>query len=77
MSYKKILIALDSSEFAMEAAKKGLALAHQLNAYAALIFVVDTSKAMGNVDAGISPAEALIVLKKKAEQTLETNSGTV
>jgi nucleotide-binding universal stress UspA family protein len=71
MSYKKILIAVDSSEFAMAAAKKGLALAHQLNAQAALIFVVDTSKAMGNVDAGISPAEALIVLKKEAEQTLE------
>lgn len=46
MSYKKILIAVDSSEFAMAAAKKGLALAHQLNAQAALIFVVDQSKAM-------------------------------
>lgn len=71
MSYNKILIAVDSSEYSMKAAKKGLELAHQLNAKAALLFVVDKSKAMGNVDAGILPAEALIVLKKEAEQTLD------
>lgn len=71
MSYNKILIAVDSSEYAMKAAKKGLELAHQLNAKAALLFVVDKSKAMGNVDAGILPAEALMVLKKGAEQTLD------
>ena len=63
MSYKKILIAVDSSEYAMKAAKKGLELAHQLNVKAALLFVVDKSKAMGNTDAGILPAEAMIVLK--------------
>lgn len=71
MSYNKILIAVDSSEFSMQAAKKGLALARQLNAQAALIFVVDTALAMGNVDAGIFPEDALIVLKKEAEQTLD------
>ena len=71
MSYNKILIAVDSSEYAMKAAKKGLELAHQLNAKAALLFVVDKSEAMGNIDAGILPAEALIVLKKEAEQTLD------
>ena len=72
MAYSKILIAVDSSEFSMKAAKKGLELAHQLNSKAALLFVVDTSKAMGNVDAGIMPQEAIIVLKKEAEQTLDT-----
>lgn len=71
MSYNKILIAVDSSEFSINAAKKGLELAHQLNAISALLFVVDTSKAMGNVDAGVTPGEALIVLKKEAEQTLD------
>jgi nucleotide-binding universal stress UspA family protein len=70
MKFKKILIAVDSSEFSMSAARKGLALAHQLDADAALLFVVDTSKALGNVDAGITPQEALIVLKKEAEATL-------
>jgi nucleotide-binding universal stress UspA family protein len=71
MPFKKVLIAVDSSEYSMAAAKKGLDLAHQLNAEAALIYVVDTSKAMGSVDANIMPSEALLVLKKEAEETLE------
>ena len=71
MAYSKILIAVDSSAFSMKAAKKGLELAHQLHAKAALLFVVDTSKAMGNLDAGIMPNEALIILKKEAEQMLD------
>ena len=72
MSYKRILIAVDSSEFSMTAAKKGLELAHQLNAEVALIFVVDVSKALGNIDAGLMPETALLILKKEALQTLET-----
>lgn len=71
MNYKKILIAVDSSEFSMNAAKKGIELAHQLNAQVALLFVIDQSKGLGNVDAGIFPEEALLVLKKEAEQTLD------
>jgi nucleotide-binding universal stress UspA family protein len=71
MSFNKILIAVDSSEYSITAAKKGLDLAHQLNAAVALVYVIDKSKAMGNVDAGISPEEALIVLKKEAESTLD------
>jgi len=71
MSYSKILIAVDSSEFSMQAAKKGLELAHQLNAKVALLYVVDTSKAIGNIDAGILAEQAMIVLKKEVEQTLD------
>lgn len=71
MSYSKILIAVDSSEYSMKAAKKGLELAHQLQAKIALLFVVDKSKAVGNIDAGITPDEAIIGLKKEAEQTLD------
>lgn len=71
MGYNKILIVIDSSEYSMAAAKKGLELAHQLQATAALLYVVDSSKAMGNVDAGIMPEEALMVLKKEVEQTLD------
>lgn len=71
MTYKKILIAVDSSEYAMAAAEKGFDLAHQLKAQTALLFVVDTSKALGNVDAGILPQEALIVLTKEAEEALD------
>lgn len=72
MSYRKIIIAVDSSEYSINAAKKGLELARQLNAKAALLFVVDESKAMGNADEGILPDAALIVLKKEAEQTLDS-----
>lgn len=69
--YHKVLIAVDSSEYSITAARKGLELARQLQAKVALLFVVDTSRAMGNADAGILPEEALIVLKKEAEQTLD------
>ena len=71
MSYSKILIAVDSSEFSMQAAKKGLELAHQTKAEVALIYVVDTSKAIGNIDAGILPEQAMVILKKEVEQTLD------
>ena len=71
MSYSKILIAVDSSEYSMQAAKKGLELAHQLDAKTALLYVVDTSKAIGNIDAGLLPEQALLVLKKEVEQTLD------
>ena len=71
MAYNKILIAVDSSEYSMKAAKKGLELARQLQAEAALLFVVDISKALGNIDAGITHEQALIVLKKEAELTMD------
>ncbi len=72
MSYKKILIAVDSSEFSMTAAKKGMELAHRLKAKVALLFVVDISKAKGNIEAGLLPETALLILKKEALQTLDT-----
>jgi len=34
-------------------------------------FVVDIGKAMGNIEANILPQEALIVLKREAQQTLD------
>lgn len=71
MIYRKILIAVDGRENSLEVARKGFELAAQLNAEAALIFVVDKSKAIGNLDAGIMPGEALIVLKKEARETLD------
>lgn len=71
MAYSKILIAVDSSEYSMKAAKKGFELAHQVNAKVALLYVVDSSKALGNIDAGISAEQSLLVLKKEAEQTLD------
>lgn len=71
MAYARILISVDSHECSFTVAKKGLELAHQLHAKAALLFVVDTSKAIGNIEANILPQEALILLKKEAQQTLD------
>lgn len=71
MPYTKILIAVDGSEYSVIAAKRGFELAHQLGAKTYMVFVVDKTKAMGNPDAGIMPQQALIVLKKEAEQTLD------
>lgn len=65
---KKILIAVDSRENSIIIAQKGFQLADQLHAEAALIFVIDKSKAIGNPDAGIMPNDALTVLKKKHKQ---------
>ena len=71
MSYKKILIAVDNRENSMNVSRKGFELAAQLQAEAALIFVVDKSKAIGNPDTGIMPDEALLVLKKEAQEALD------
>ena len=71
MSFKRVIVAVDGGEFALTAARRGLELASQLGAQAALIFVVDLARAMGSPDAGITSQEALIILKKEAEQTLD------
>lgn len=66
----KILIAVDSSACALNAAKKGFALAHQLNATVGLIFVVDRSKEAISADLDITASESETVLLKQAEETL-------
>jgi nucleotide-binding universal stress UspA family protein len=71
MAFAKIMIAVDSSEFSMQAAKKGLELAHLLHAKTALVYVVDTSKAIGDIDAGLLPEQELLILKKEAAQTMD------
>ena len=71
MSYKKILIAVDSRENSLNIAREGFELADRLQAESALIFVVDKAKAIGNPDVGIMPNEALMVLKKEAQETLD------
>jgi nucleotide-binding universal stress UspA family protein len=71
MAFSKILIAVDGSEYSLNAAKKGFALAHQLEAMTALVFVVDVARTIHSADTGILPDEAVVVLKKEAEQTLD------
>ncbi len=70
MNYKKILLAVDSSEYSLNAAQKGMELAHLIDASVAVVCVVDASKALGNFDVGLLPGEALLALNKEAEQTI-------
>lgn len=71
MLYKKIIIAVDSSAYSLAAAKKGIALANQLSARLAFVFVIDKARTIHSSDTGIDPEEAMVVLKKEAEQTLD------
>ena len=70
MAYQKILIAVDSSAYAMNAAKKGFELAHQLNATIGLKYVIDRNKESVNVEVGITPEESQTVLLKQAEENI-------
>lgn len=70
MAYQKILIAVDSSAYAMNAAKKGFELAHQLNATIGLIYVIDRNKESVNVEVGITPEQSQTVLLKQAEENI-------
>ncbi len=71
MSYQKILIAVDSSSYSMNAAEKGFELAHQLKAKIGLIFVIDKNKEVINADLGIMPEQSQTVLIKHAEENIE------
>jgi nucleotide-binding universal stress UspA family protein len=68
---KKILIAVDNSSCSMRAAKKGFALANQLNASVGLLFVIDRDKETVSADLGITPEESQTVLLRRAEETLD------
>ena len=71
MPYSRILISVDNHENSLTVARKGIELARKLDAKAALLFVLDKAKAMGNIEANILPQQAMIVLKKEAQQTLD------
>lgn len=71
MNYRRILIAVDSRANSLVVARKGFELAEQLKAEAALIYVVDRSKALGNPDTGLMKEEALASLRKESQDTLE------
>jgi nucleotide-binding universal stress UspA family protein len=72
MNYKKILIAVDNSEQALWAAHKGFELAGQLNAECGLVFVIDKARALGNIDAGITPEHAWRTLNGEADRVFES-----
>lgn len=68
--FKRILIAVDSSTCSMRAAKKGFALANQLKATVALLYVINKRKETVSADLGITPEESQTILLKRAEETM-------
>lgn len=70
MSFKKILIAVDTSAYSLHAAKKGFELAHQLKASIGLIQVIDRNKEVQSADLGITPDQSQSVLIKQAEENI-------
>lgn len=71
MGFSKILISVDDSAYSIEAVKRGVELAALTNAEIGLIHVIDESQTVGNIDAGISPADALIILEKASIKFIE------
>jgi nucleotide-binding universal stress UspA family protein len=64
------MIAVDSSRHAHAAAERGFELASRLDATIGLLYVVDTAKTIGDVDAGITHADLIALLKSEADETL-------
>lgn len=71
MGLQKILISVDDSPYSIEAVKKGVELAKLNNAEIGIIHVIDESQTVGNIDAGISPADALVLLERESEKFME------
>ena len=71
MTYKKILIAIDSSNHALHAAKNGVALARQIGASIGLLFVVNKNREVISGDLGITAEQSSTILLKQAEETIE------
>ena len=71
MTYRKILIAVDSSSHSLHAAEKGFRLASQLNASVGLLYVIDKNKEVINADLGITPEQSSTVLLKQAEENID------
>jgi len=69
------MIAVDSSRHARAAAERGFELAWDLNAVVGLLYVIDTAKSIGEVDAGITHTDLLSALKQEAGRTLDELSG--
>ncbi len=70
MAWNVLAIAVDASLPSLYAAKVAGELGRALGAEVALIAVVDRTKAVGDIDAGIGMDESLMLLRKEAEQAL-------
>ncbi|MCX7929444.1 MAG: universal stress protein [Chlorobi bacterium] len=71
MVWKIIMVGVDESLPSLEAAKVAAMLAHSLGAEVVLAAVVDRTRAVGDIDAGIGIEETLLVLRRSAQQALD------
>lgn len=71
MPWKIIAVAVDDSLPSLQAARVAGKLAQQIGAEVVLISVIDRTKVVGDIDAGIGIEEARMVLRKEAEQALD------
>lgn len=69
--YQKIMIAVDGSPYSLRAAKKGFELAYQLDAVVALVYIIDSSRDVGNPDTGITSEQLSAVIKREVTGTLD------
>lgn len=71
MSYSKILIAVDNSLYAINAAKKGLALAQQLQSAVGFVFVIDRD--LEAMNGGLFPnhQNSMVLLMKEAKKNIK------
>ena len=67
---KKILIAIDGSKSAINAAEKGFELAKEMSAKVELIYVIPY--AIGNIDGGVLPYELEKLEKERAEKLVNS-----
>ena len=67
MTFRRILIAVDSEPVAVHAAEVGAELARALGAEMALVYVVDSSLGYP-ADTGVSPNELLAIAKQEAKK---------
>ena len=70
MAFDKILLLIDNSKPSDAAVKQCYDLAADLRAKVTLVFVIDKALAMGDVDAGIFPDQAMKALKAEGEKLL-------
>ncbi|MCS7000192.1 MAG: universal stress protein [Bacteroidota bacterium] len=71
MPWRILAVGVDTSLPSLSAARVAGELARRLGAEIVLISVIDRTKAIGDIDAGIGIEEARMVVRREAEQALE------
>ncbi|WP_298391686.1 universal stress protein [Hydrotalea sp.] len=71
MEYKRILIAVDDSAYAMKAARAGFTLAQLLNATVGIVYVINKSKEVVSADLGITTDQSKTLLLQEADKTIQ------